>query len=295
MGNARPLAVFNQSNWILVDFAPIINYRRKEEYRHVAKSVEDIFDHEMSGESIQKIFEEEGDEGWIDQYDISKIYDEEEEHNRDEPSDSKDKWEKIGFKLEDEWEEDGTRPTHLHDSSPHGYSLCAIEAYTLANQDMEVLNDEEKSESTMSNLDDMWYMEDKVSYIQDFEDKDWDDNEDFKKETNANVVDGLHVQYDEMEGMQKGNKETTPLVEIDLLSMPQNEPKITPIKEALRQRYTLKSQDIIGINDDIVKYSCWNNSMNDSLNSMPCSNNDHVDRLDYLENHNETMFIVGTY
>jgi hypothetical protein len=35
--------------------------------------------------------------------DISKIYDEErEEYNRDEPSDSKDKWEKIGLKLEDE-------------------------------------------------------------------------------------------------------------------------------------------------------------------------------------------------
>jgi hypothetical protein len=27
-----------------------------------------------------------------------------EEYNRDEPSDSKDKWEKIGLKLEDEWE-----------------------------------------------------------------------------------------------------------------------------------------------------------------------------------------------
>jgi hypothetical protein len=56
---------------------PIINYRRKEEYRHVAKRVEDIFDQEMSGESIQNIFEkeDEGDEGWIDRYDISKIYD----------------------------------------------------------------------------------------------------------------------------------------------------------------------------------------------------------------------------
>jgi hypothetical protein len=33
------------------------------------------------------------------------IYDEErEEYNRDEPSDSKDKWEEIGLKLEDEWE-----------------------------------------------------------------------------------------------------------------------------------------------------------------------------------------------
>jgi hypothetical protein len=76
-GNARPLVEFNQSDWIQVDFAPIINYRRKEEYRHVAKRVEDIFDQEMSGESIQNIFEKEDeeDEGWIDRYDISKIYD----------------------------------------------------------------------------------------------------------------------------------------------------------------------------------------------------------------------------
>jgi hypothetical protein len=153
----------------------------------------------MSGESIQNIFEKEDEEfeGLINQYDISKIYDEEEEHKCDEPIDSKDKWEKIGFKIEGEWKGDGTRQTHLHDSSPHGYSLCAIEAYTLAHQDMEVLNNEEKSESTMSNLDDMWYMEDKENYIQDFEDKDWDDNEDFKEETNANVVDGLHVPHDE--------------------------------------------------------------------------------------------------
>jgi hypothetical protein len=47
----------------------------------------------MSGESIQKIFEEEReeeDEGWIDGFDNSRIYDEErEEYNRDEPSDSK--------------------------------------------------------------------------------------------------------------------------------------------------------------------------------------------------------------
>jgi hypothetical protein len=68
---------------------------------------------------------------------------------------------------------------------------------------MEVLNEEEKSESTMSNLDNMWYMEDKESNIQDFEDEDWDDNEDFTEETNANVVDGLHVPHDEMKGMQK--------------------------------------------------------------------------------------------
>jgi hypothetical protein len=118
MWNARPLAEFNQSGWTRVNFAPLINYRRKEERRHVAKQVEDIFDQEMSGESIQNMSEEEreeDDEGWIDRFDNSKmIYDEErEEYNRDEPSDSKDKWDKIGFKLE-------------------GYSLFSIEAHTLA-------------------------------------------------------------------------------------------------------------------------------------------------------------------
>jgi hypothetical protein len=156
MWNARPLAEFNQSSWIQVDFAPLINYRRKEERRHVAKLVEDIFDQEMSGESIQKIFEEEkeeGDEGWIDRFDNTRIYDEErEEYNRDETSDSKDKWEKIGLKLEDEWEgvdilQEGP--------SPEGYSLCSIEAHTIARQDMELLKDEERSESTNSDLDDM--------------------------------------------------------------------------------------------------------------------------------------------
>jgi hypothetical protein len=99
----------------------------------------------MSGDSIQKIFEEEreeGDEGWIDRFDNSRVYDEErEEYNRDKPIDSKDKWEKIGLKLEDEWEgvdllQEGP--------SPLGDSLCAIEAYTLANQDMEALKDEKK-------------------------------------------------------------------------------------------------------------------------------------------------------
>jgi hypothetical protein len=62
----------------------------------------------MSGESIQKIFEEEreeDDEGWINRFDNSKIHDKKrEEYNHDEPSDSKDKWEKIGLKQEDEWE-----------------------------------------------------------------------------------------------------------------------------------------------------------------------------------------------
>jgi hypothetical protein len=53
----------------------------------------------MSGESIQKIFEEEreeDDEGWIDQFDNLKICNKgREEYNRDEPSDSRDKWEKV--------------------------------------------------------------------------------------------------------------------------------------------------------------------------------------------------------
>jgi hypothetical protein len=105
----------------------------------------------MSGESIQKIFEEEreeDDEGWIDRFDNSMIYDEErEEYNRDEPSDSKDKWEKIGLKLEDEWEGVDIEQVLEEGPYPQGDSLCAIEAYTLANQDMEALNDEEKSES----------------------------------------------------------------------------------------------------------------------------------------------------
>ena len=53
----------------------------------------------------------------------------------------------------------------------------------------------------------------------------------------------------------------------------------------------LKSQDIIGIDDDIFKCSCSTNSMYDSLNSMPYSNDDHVDRLEFLENHDEAMFM----
>jgi hypothetical protein len=52
----------------------------------------------------------------------------------------------------------------------------------------------------------------------------------------------------------------------------------------------LKSQDIIGIDVDKFKYSCSTNSMNDSLNSMLCSNKDHVDRLDFLENEKEETF-----
>jgi hypothetical protein len=78
---------------------------------------------------------------------------------------------------------------------------------------------------------------------------------------------------------------------IDLTSTPLDEPNITPVKEALRQRYTLKYQDIIGINDDMFKYSCWTNSMNNNLNYMPCFNNDHVDRMDFLENEKEEIFM----
>jgi hypothetical protein len=37
---------------------------------------------------------------------------------------------------------------------------------------MEVLDDEEKSESTKSDLDDMWYTGDKERNVQDFEDED---------------------------------------------------------------------------------------------------------------------------
>jgi hypothetical protein len=175
MWNARPLVGFNQSGWIQVDFAPLINYQRKEEYRHVAKLVEDIFDQEMSGESIQKIFEEEREEkyeGWINLFDNSRIYDEEsEEYNRDEPSDLKVKWEKIGLELEDEWEGVDIEQVLQEGHSPQGDSLCATEAYTLANEDMKALKDEEKSESTMSDLDDMWYTGYKESNIQDIEDK----------------------------------------------------------------------------------------------------------------------------
>jgi hypothetical protein len=96
--------------------------------------------------------------------------------------------------------------------------LCAIEAYTLAKQDMEVLKDEEKSESTMSDLDGMWYTEDKESNIQDFEDEDCDDHEDFKEEMNTYIDDGSHVLHDELKKLQDGDEETTPLVEIDLIS-----------------------------------------------------------------------------
>jgi hypothetical protein len=91
--------------------------------------------------------------------------------------------------------------------------------------------------------------------------------------------------------LQDVDEDATTLVEIDLTSTPLDEPNITLVKEAPRQRYTLKSQNIIGINDEMFRYSCWTNSMNNNLNFMPCSNNDHVDRLDFLENEKEETFM----
>jgi hypothetical protein len=107
---------------------------------------------------------------------------------------------------------------------------------------------------------------------------------------NAYIVEGLHVPHDELKNLQDGDEESTTLVEIDLTSTPLDEPNMTLVKEPPRQRYTLKSQDIIGIDVDKFKYSCSTNSMNDSLNSIPCSDNDHVDRLDFLENEKEETF-----
>jgi hypothetical protein len=107
----------------------------------------------------------------------------------------------------------------------------------------------------------------------------------------AYIIDGLHVPRDEMEGMQKGNKETPSLVEIGSPSTPLDEQNITLVEKSLRPRYAPKSQDIIGIDVDKFKYSCTTNSINESLNSMPCSNNDHVDRLDFLNNEKEETFM----
>jgi hypothetical protein len=87
--------------------------------------------------------------------------------------------------------------------------------------------------------------------------------------------------------VQKGNNETRSLIEIDSPSTPLDEPNITLVEKPLRPRYVLKSQDIIGLHVDKFKYSCTTNSMDDSLNSMPCSNNYHVDRLDFLVNEKE--------
>jgi hypothetical protein len=91
--------------------------------------------------------------------------------------------------------------------------------------------------------------------------------------------------------VQKGNKETPSLVEIDSPSTPLDEPNITLVEKALRPTYALKSQYVIGIDDDKFKYSCSTNRINDSLNSMPCDNNDHVDRLDFIENEKEETFM----
>jgi hypothetical protein len=94
----------------------------------------------MSGESIQKIFEEEreeGDEEWIDRFDNSRIYDEErEEYNRDEPSDSRDKWEKIGLKLEDEWEGVDIEQVLQEGPSPQGVGpyACGSKVVTCFNR-----------------------------------------------------------------------------------------------------------------------------------------------------------------
>jgi hypothetical protein len=71
---------------------------------------------------------------------------------------------------------------------------------------MEVLKDEEKSESTNSDLDDMWYTGDKESNIQGFEDEDLIDNEDLKEEMNAYIIDGLHVHMMRWRGCKKVTK-----------------------------------------------------------------------------------------
>jgi hypothetical protein len=100
----------------------------------------------------------------------------------------------------------------------------------------------------------MWYTGDKERNIQYFEDEDLVDKEDFKEEMNAYIVEGLRVPHDELKKLHDGDEEATTLVEIDLTSTPLDEPNITLVKEASRQRYTLKSQYIIGINDEMFKY-----------------------------------------
>jgi hypothetical protein len=93
----------------------------------------------------------------------------------------------------------------------------------------------------MSDLDDMWYTGDKESNIQDFEYEDLVDKEDFKEDMNVYIAEGLHVPHDDLKKLQDGDEETTPLVEIDLISTLQDEPKITLVEGASRKRYTLKS------------------------------------------------------
>jgi hypothetical protein len=88
----------------------------------------------MSGELFQKIFEEEkeeDDEGCIYQFDNSKICNEgREEYNRDEPGNPKDKWEKIGLKLEDEWEEVDLEKV-LQEGPSHKVIACVLLKPTL--------------------------------------------------------------------------------------------------------------------------------------------------------------------
>jgi hypothetical protein len=53
--------------------------------------------------------------------------------------------------------------------------------------------------------------------------------------------------------VRNGNKETPSIVEIDSPSTPLDEPNITLVEKALRPRYVLNSQDIIGIDVDKFK------------------------------------------
>jgi len=71
-----------------------------------------------------------------------------------------------------------------------------------------------------------------------------------------------------------------------------NEPKITLVEKAPWLRYTLNSQDTVGIDNKHLKHSCSTNSMNDNINSMPCSFDKHDDRLEFLENDEEAIFIL---
>jgi hypothetical protein len=73
---------------------------------------------------------------------------------------------------------------------------------------------------------------------------------------NAYIIEGLHVPNDELKKLEDGDEEATTLVEIDLTSTPLDEPNITLVEKALRPRYTLKYQDIIGIDDDMLESSC---------------------------------------
>jgi hypothetical protein len=56
------------------------------------------------------------------------------------PSDSNDKWEEIGLKLEDEWEGVDIDQVLQKGPSPQGDSLCAIEAYIGVQVDYNVVH-----------------------------------------------------------------------------------------------------------------------------------------------------------